>query len=101
MNSTLNTTQNKRLIAIMIGATALLALPLIAMRFTDEVNWTTLDFAAMGTLLFGTGLLIEFTMRKVKKTGHRLLIFGVILFALLVIWAELAVGVFGTPFAGN
>jgi hypothetical protein len=55
----------------------------------------------MGVLLFGTGLACELVLRKVKKPVHRLLVCGAILFALFLVWAELAVGIFGSPFAGS
>jgi hypothetical protein len=64
------------------------------MQFTDEVNWTLPDFIAAGILLFGTGLLCELVLRKVKKTKHRIAICLVILATFLLIWAELAVGIF-------
>lgn len=92
---------NKRLIIILSSVFVLLLIPLVAMQFTNEVNWGILDFAIMGILLFGTGLVIEFVLRKVKKNTNRILICGTILFALFLIWAELAVGIFGTPFAGS
>jgi hypothetical protein len=85
----------------MLTATVLLLLPLIAMQFTGEVKWSFFDFVAAGVLLYGTGLLCEVVLRKVKKMEHRVIICGVILLALLLIWAELAVGIFGTPFAGS
>jgi hypothetical protein len=91
MNNRQNTYQRKRLFAILLTATTLLCIPLIAMLFTTEVDWTALDFAVMGILLFGTGLLCEFVLRKIKNTGHRLLLCGVILLAFFLIWAELAV----------
>lgn len=92
---------NKRLFGILLAAGLLLLLPLIAMQFTTEVDWSAFDFLVMGTLLLGTGLGCELVLRKVRKTEHRiLLVVGVILVFLLV-WAELAVGVFGTPFAGS
>ncbi len=93
--------QNKRLIGIVLTVALLLLIPLIAMQFTDEVNWTLFDFVVMGILLLGTGLMSELVLRKVKKIGHRIAICGALLLALLIIWAELAVGVFGTPFAGS
>ncbi len=93
--------QNKRLIGIVLTVALLLLIPLIAMQFTDEVNWTLFDFVVMGILLLGTGLMCELVLRKVKKIGHRIAICGALLLALLIIWAELAVGVFGTPFAGS
>ena len=94
-------TQNKRLIGIVLTVAVLLLIPFIAMHFTNEVNWSGFDFAVMGVLLLGTGLLCELVMRKVKNIEHRLAICGAILVVLFLIWAELAVGIFGTPFAGN
>ncbi len=93
--------QNKRLIGIVLTVALLLLIPLIAMQFTDEVNWTLFDFVVMGVLLLGTGLMCEIAMRKVKKFEHRIVICGAFLVALFIIWAELAVGIFGTPFAGS
>ena len=101
INKTFLIRENKRLIWILLTAALLLFIPLIAMQFTDEVNWTLPDFIAAAFLLLGTGLLCELVLRKVKKIGHRIAICGAILLALLLIWAELAVGIFGTAFAGS
>ena len=68
------------------------------MQFTDEVNWTLFDFVIAGILLIGTGLICEFTLRKIK---YRIAIIIAIFVVLLLIWIELAVGIFGTPFAGT
>ncbi len=94
-------TQNKRLIGILITVTLILLVPFIAMQFTNEVKWGLFDFAAAGILLFGTGLLCELVLRKVKKTSYRIGICIVLLIALFLIWAELAVGIFGSPLSGN
>lgn len=94
-------TQNKRLIGI-VGAVALLLLiPLMAMQFTAEVNWTLSDFVVMGILLLTTGFMCEFVLRKVKNRDYRIGLIAAILVGLFLIWAELAVGIFGTPFAGS
>ncbi len=93
--------KDKRLIGIVLTVALILCIPLLAMQFTTEVNWTLSDFVVAGVLLLGTGLLCEFVMRKVTKTGHRIGIIAVILVVLFLIWAELAVGLFGTPFAGS
>lgn len=94
-------TKNKRLTGIVLTVALLLLIPLIAMQFTDEVDWSPFDFVIMGILLLGTGLMSEFVMRKVKKNQYRIILVGAILIAFLLIWAELAVGIFGTPFAGS
>ncbi len=92
---------NKRLTFILITATILLLIPLVAMQFTEEVNWTLSDFLVAGVLLFGTGLLCELILRKVKKVKLRIALCIAILIVLLLIWAEMAVGIFETPIAGS
>lgn len=92
---------SKRLIIIMASVVALLLVPLIAMQFTNEVDWKLADFIIMGILLMGTGLSCEFVLRKERSTKNRILVCGVILLVFFLIWAELAVGIFGTPFAGS
>jgi hypothetical protein len=95
------TLQNKRLFGIVLAVAALLLIPLVAMQFTEEVDWSLFDFVVMGVLLLGTGLLGEFVLRRVKTTGYRIALLAVLLLAFFLIWAELAVGIFGTPFAGS
>jgi hypothetical protein len=93
--------QNKRLIGIVVFVGILLFIPFLAMRFTDEFNWSPMDFVTAGILLLGTGFACEFVLRTVRRNGYRLAICAGILLALMLVWAELAVGLFGTPFAGS
>jgi hypothetical protein len=93
--------QNKRLIGIVLSVALILLVPLLAMQFTEEVDWSPFDFMVMGILLLGTGLLCELVIRKVKDMDYRIGIIAVILIALFLIWAELSVGIFGSPFAGS
>lgn len=72
----------------------ILLIPLVAMQFTDEVNWELADFVIIGTLLMGTGLTYELMASKMKNAKHRIVLAIVLLAALLYIWAELAVGIF-------
>ena len=94
-------TQNKRLIAIVLTVVLLLLIPFIAMQFTTEVNWSLPDFMIAAVLLLGTGLMCELVLRKVKKTSSRIAICFALFLALMLVWIELAVGIFGTPFAGS
>ena len=89
------------LIVILIVVLILLLIPLIAMQFTNEVSWAILDFVIMGVLLLSTGLVCEYVLRKVSKFRYRIFFIMAILIIFLLVWAELAVGIFGTPFAGN
>ena len=95
------TTQNKRLIAIVCAVPALLAVPLIAMRLSPEVRWGTPDFLVAGGLLLGTGLVCEVALRTIKTTRNRVLACLAVLGVGFLVWAELAVGVFGSPLAGS
>jgi len=92
---------NNRLIGILAIVAAILCIPFIAMQFTDEVNWSAFDFMVMGMLLLGTGLAVDLVIRKINKIQHKVVIIFVVLLAFLLIWAELAVGIFGSPFAGS
>ena len=95
------TLQTKRLTIILLVVAGLLMIPLVAMQFTNEVDWSFFDFIVMGGLLLGTGLLIELVLQKVQSLQYRLFLIGGLLLLLLLVWAELAVGIFGTPFAGS
>lgn len=93
--------KNLRFLGIMTAVTFLLLLVFVATKFTDEVKWTAIDFVAAGVLLYGTGLLCEIVMRMVKTLRYRIVICAGVLVALFLVWAELAVGLFGTRFAGS
>lgn len=94
-------TGNKRILLLFAALIGILSIPLIAMQFTNEVNWTVSDFLIMGILLFGTVSLIEIIIRNVKTIKARIVFCTVVLVLFILIWVELAVGIFGTPFAGN
>ena len=79
----------------------LLLIPLIAMQLTNEVNWLFFDFIIMGGMLTITGLLIGIILKKVNNSKNRLILIVTIVMIFFLIWAELAVGLFGTPFAGD
>jgi Kef-type K+ transport system membrane component KefB len=86
---------------MLLAIGALLLLPFVAMQFTNEVNWSVADFIIMGFLLTAAALLLRLakSMGLSKKTKTSLIL-GVLLLFLLV-WGELAVGLFGSPWAGN
>lgn len=79
----------------------LLAAPWVAMQFTTEVQWTRSDFGIAALLLGGTGLLVEVVLRTVRHRRGRIAVVLVLLALLALVWVELAVGLFGTPWAGS
>lgn len=102
MKSMTNSNQgNKRFMLLISAAALILSIPFIAMQFTDEVDWRPWDFIIMGILLGGTAVTCELILRNVKSVKNRLILCGLVLICLFLIWAELAVGIFGTPLAGS
>lgn len=99
-NETLNPAKH-RITIILVLIAVILSIPLIAMQFTNEVKWDLTDFIAAGTLLIITGLAIEVVIRNVKTITLRNILFAVILLILFLVWAEMAVGIFGSPIAGS
>lgn len=93
--------KNKRFMGILLTIAVLLCIPLIAMQFTSEVVWTLSDFIIAGILLLGTGIVIEVVARNIKNRNARFGMIIGILFLLLLVWAEMAVGIFGSPIAGS
>lgn len=91
----------KRFSILTFAPLALLLIPLIAMHYSDEVHWTLIDFAIMGVLLLVVGMWTQRVVKRVKSFPRRAtyIIFVILLF--LLVWAELAVGIFGSPLAGN
>lgn len=88
-------------IYLYLGAAALLAIPAVNMLLGGEFNWSAADFAVAAVLLFGTAGLIHLAIRTIKTTPMRLMAVAAVAISLVLIWAELAVGIFGTPWAGN
>jgi len=93
--------KNKRLVIIPSVVMFPLLVPLIAMQFTSEVNWTFFDFIVAAFLLFIAAMAVGLIIRKVKDKTYRIIFSAVVLALFLLIWAEIAVGIFGTPFAGT
>ena len=89
----------KRLLVILSVVLSILLIPFIAMFYSEEVRWDLADFLIMGVLLLTTGLALDYVIRK-NSTKKVFLIVSIVLIFLLT-WAELAVGIFGTPFAGS
>lgn len=88
--------QKKNVIRVALVTAFLLLLPLLAMQFTDEVNWDLKDFVVAGALLFGAGLAYELGARKAGHFAHRAAIGLAVATALVLVWVNLAVGLIGS-----
>ncbi|MDP9958172.1 hypothetical protein [Chryseobacterium lathyri] len=94
-------TQKQKTILIYAIPAVLLGIPLLGNIFFEEFDWSPGDFIIGAVLLFGTALIIDLIQRIIKNKTYKILLSGALLIVLLLVWAELAVGIFGTPFAGN
>lgn len=83
-------------IAPWAGAALLLLLPLVAMQFTDQMNWGVFDFVLAGALLFGAALAYELMARMVANWAYRAAVALALVAGLLLIVINLAVGVIGS-----
>ena len=64
-------------------------------------HWTLLDYFAALVLLSTFGFGLEYLVRKTKSKKRKFLIILVLTFLFVLLWAELAVGVFDSPIAGD
>lgn len=91
----------KQILRVFLGTAAILVIPFVAMQFTGEVNWTASDFVIAAILLAGTGLLFELASARLRTRKSRWIATAVIALCFVFVWAELAVGIVGSPFAGS
>lgn len=105
---TLEKKSNKRLLSLLSGASIILLI-FAVLQLTigtgvdgQGFNWKLNDFVIIGFLLFDTAILCEFVLRKVKTHKLRLLICVFILLTFVLIWIDLAVGIFNiSGFSGS
>lgn len=86
----------KQAAVILLITACLLLIPLIAMQFTGEVDWSLFDFLVAGTLLFGTGITYVLIASQVNGAVYRIAVGLAIGASLLLIWTNLAVGILGS-----
>jgi hypothetical protein len=81
---------------------ALLAIPALLMAFdvaildpgsgSEGVNWSPMDFATMGVLILGSGLLFEYASSRGGSLAHRAAVAIAVLAGFGLVWVNLAVG---------
>ena len=98
--------ESKAIIRWVLITAAVLAVPLLAMVLrlgvpdpgsgtTDGVNWGPMDFAIVGFLVLGAGLLYEFASARAGTGAHRAAVGIAVAAGLLLVWVNLAVGMIG------
>lgn len=79
-----------------LATLGLLSVPLVAMAFSDEVDWGVLDFLVAGGLLFGAGAGFILLSRLRDGATYRFAVGVAVGAGLLLTWINLAVGVIGS-----
>ncbi len=68
---------------------------------SDEFDWNLFDFIILFIMMILAGASFEFVSRIIKNEKNQKILFVIIIFSFLLIWAELGVGIFNSPFAGD
>ncbi len=79
-------------IIVLTAIICLLAIPAVAMQFTDEVNWSLMDFIVAALFLSVFAATMLYIHRKTKSKKRRILYYVASVLIFLAIWVELAVG---------
>lgn len=78
------------------AAAGLLLVPLVAMRFTAEVDWDETDFLAFGAMLAMAGGGVELAVRASGSALYRAGAAIALATAFFLVWINLAVGMIGS-----
>lgn len=84
----------KSLQRVALTTMVLLLVPFVAMQFTAEVNWGPGDFLVAGWLLFAAGTVYSLASPRITGARGRVVLASAVLLGLIVVWVELAVGLF-------
>ena len=79
----------------------LLLIPFIGMQYSNEVKWSLNDFIIMGVILLSFGIIINKIIYHVGAFKKRVILISTLMILFFLLWAELAVGLFNSPFAGS
>lgn len=101
-NATHMITGNMNYLRWALVTAAVLLVPFLAMTFnwqipdpgqgTEGVNWGPMDFAIMGVLVLGAGLLFEYAASRGRTIAHRAATGIAVAAGLFLVWVNLAVG---------
>lgn len=79
----------------------ILLIPFMAAQLTTEVKWGLVDYIIAGSILFVAGVLLDLILKKINKPTWRILAVLTLVIVVILIWVELAVGIFNSPISGN
>jgi hypothetical protein len=78
------------------AAALMLALPAVAMQFSDEMAWDAADFIIFGGMLIAACGAYELATRWIARPAFRAVAGLAIASVFVLVWLELAVGLVGS-----
>lgn len=88
--------RTKSIIHLAFITAMLLAIPLVAMQFNREVNWTFSDFLAAGIVIFSTGLGYLALKSRSSSIYYRFGAGLAVVTMFMLVWSNMAVGFIGS-----
>jgi len=85
----------------LIAIVVILLIPYTAIQFTDQVAWSLGDFVVAGALLGTFALFYDLIRKQIPSKKSRIYIVTLLALTFILVWAEMAVGIFGSPIAGS
>ena len=79
----------------------LLSIILLFNFISDEFNWNVFDFIIFIIMMIFAVASFELVSGITKKDESQKILYALIIIVFLLIWAELGVGIFNSPFAGD
>ncbi|RPG55610.1 MAG: hypothetical protein CBC56_004900 [Flavobacteriales bacterium TMED96] len=86
---------------LLISLLLLLLIPLVGMQYSNEVKWSLNDFIIMGVILLSFGIILNKIIYHVGAFNKKIILISTLIILFFLLWAELAVGLFNSPFAGS
>tara|TARA_A200000113_G_scaffold160610_1_gene145335 strand:+ start:520 stop:801 length:282 start_codon:yes stop_codon:yes gene_type:complete len=90
-----------RTLILPISLLLLLLIPFVGMQYSNEVKWSLNDFIIMGIILLSFGIIINKIIYRVGAFNKRIILISTLIILFFLLWAELAIGLFNSPFAGS
>lgn len=91
----------KKFLIRLVTVWSILMLPLVGGQLSTEIQWDLADYLVAAVLLtaavIGVELILIFNLSK----RQQMVLLIVFFLSFLLLWAELAVGIFGSPLAGS
>lgn len=82
-------------VCLALAVSMLLMVPLVAMQYTKEVNWSPFDFVFMWILLVGAGMMYKLVSRRMSNVPYRVAVGIAVVTSVILVWINGAVGIIG------